>query len=181
MARIIVSVLHYMFSVILTLWGVLSFFDLPSVEALGLPGWYYALQFCFSLGFIVLGILSWKRARCFRSTGRAFLYLLARIVTIILALVISMGPEAVFEEPMPDATSGMLNEVALVWAFFGCIFFGVTILLTLANKDKSANTTSLTFAGKDKSANTASLTFAGKDRSANTASLTLANKVSPST
>jgi hypothetical protein len=165
-----------MFSVILTLWGVLSFFDLPSVEALGLPGWYYALQFCFSLGFIVLGILSWKRARCFRSTGRAFLYLLARIVTIILALVISMGPEAVFEEPMPDATSGMLNAVALVWAFFGCIFFGVTILLTLANKDKSANTTSLTFAGKDKSANTASLTFAGKDRSANTASLTLANK-----
>ncbi len=158
MARKMITVLLYLVSVLFTLWGVIFLIYLPILQPPGLPMWYSVLEFLLCSACVLLGILSWKRAHCFRSTWRAFLFMLARLVTFLLAFGFLSSAMPSIEESMADSTSGMQNDVEVIieyiFAYIACIFFGVTILLTLANKDKSANTTSLTLANKRKSAKT---------------------------
>jgi hypothetical protein len=164
MARIIVIVLHFLGSAFFIIWGLFCFVDLPELRALGLPVWYCALMFPFAPACLLLAILSLKRAAHFKSTWRAFLYLPVRIVTFLSAFIFLWEPRLEIEESLADSTFAMQSDVDFSSAILGWIFFGVTIWLTLANKETPASTDYLTPAGKDTSTSTDSLTLAGKDK-----------------
>jgi hypothetical protein len=150
MARIIVIVLHFLGSAFFIIWSLFCFVDLPELRALGLPGWYCALMFPFAPACFLLAILSLMRARSFKSTWRAFLYLPVRIVTFLSAFIFLWETRFGIEESLADPNFAIQNEVGISQAILGWIFFGVTIWLTLANKDTSASTDYLTLADKDK-------------------------------
>jgi hypothetical protein len=133
-------------------------------------------MFPFAPACFLLAILSLKRAWSFKSTWRAFLYLPVRIVTFLSAFIFLWEPRLGIEESLADSTSAMQSEADISLAILGWILFGVTIWLTLANKETSASTDSLTLAGKDTSANTEYLIPTGKDTSASIDYLTLAGK-----
>lgn len=119
-------------SVLFILWGIIniifvtvarSTFDHPAaICVLGLS--------CGSAG-ILLGILSWKRADCFKSSFSALLLLLGRTLSFVLAYAMTFGVASYFESPRAHWTpemrlKGVINEGVLALLFL-CVAFALTL------------------------------------------------------
>ena len=126
-------------SFIFMLWGSVAFFTAFSVwQNSDLPWWFRIFYFFYNPACIWLGIFSWKRADCFKSTWMAFFLLIARFFTYILAFLLVYGSMIYFEKPMAASATEIEKNMGSYWALLAIIFFVATFLLTMVNAGRSA-------------------------------------------
>ena len=149
MARKICIVLLRIVNVLLILSGIFSF--IPAFDIWGpydLPVLLCVLYFFYGSVCILLGILSLKRANCFRSTLSAFLLLPARIITFSLACIFFFGVVFQIEESIANSTSEMLVKGGIIDRVAVLIFLGLTFWLTLVNQEKSRKSVPCQISGR---------------------------------
>lgn len=149
MARKIGIILLRIVSVLFILGGVFTF--IPVFDFRGTfdhPVSLYVLYFSYGSACILLGIMSWKRADCFRSTLGAFLLLLTRIITFSLACIFFLGVVAQIEASSAPGASEMEVTVGIIEGVLVLAFLGATFLLTFANKEKSGKRVPIQTSGR---------------------------------
>ena len=149
MARTTCIVLLRIVSVLFIISGILNF--IPAFDIWGphdLPLSLCILYFSYGSACILLGIMSWKRADCFRSTLGAFLLLPLRIITFSLACIFFFGVAFQMEESIATSPSGMQSEIGIIEELASLIFLGVSFWLTLINQEKSGKRLAIQTSGR---------------------------------
>jgi hypothetical protein len=149
MARKISTALLRIVSVLFILGGVFTFTPILGFwGAFDHPASLSVLYFSFGSACILLGIISWKRADCFRSTLGAFLLLLALIIAFSLACIFFLGVVAQIEVSGAPGASEMDVTVGIIEGVLVLAFLGATFLLTFANKEKSGKRVTVQTSGR---------------------------------
>lgn len=138
MARKICIVFLRIVSVFFVISGIVSF--VPAFDLWGTSD--HSVSLCvlyFSYGSvcILLGIMSWIRADCFRSTLGAFLLLPVRIITFSLAYMFFLTVAGQIEAWSAPVASEMKVTAGIIKGVASLIFLGLTFWLTSVNQEKS--------------------------------------------
>jgi hypothetical protein len=149
MARKICIVFLRIFSVLFVLSGIVSF--VPAFDLWGTSD--HSVSLCvlyFSYGSvcILLGIMSWIRADCFRSTLGAFLLLPVRIITFSLAYMFFLTVASQIEASFAPVASEMKVTVGIIKGVASLIFLGLTFWLTSVNQEKSEKRMTIQTSGR---------------------------------
>jgi hypothetical protein len=104
----------------------------------------FVLFLFYSSACLLLGILSWKRADCFKSSLSVLLLLLARIFSFFITYVLTFGVASFIGAPRPRWTHEMHLKQGITFGFLALLFLGVTFALTLVKKTSHSGATSLT-------------------------------------
>ena len=139
MIRKISIILFRTVSVLFILWGI---FNIIFVFTVGRSTFDHPVALCvlgLSCGSacILLGILSWKRANCFKSSLSALLLLLARTFSFFIAYAMTFGVGTYIEAPRAHWTHEMRLKGGIYDGVLALLFLSVTFALTLVNKEKS--------------------------------------------
>ena len=149
MARKICIVLLRIVSVLFILSGILSFvpgFGLWETSAHSVS--LCVLYFSYGSVGILLGIMSWIHADCFKSTLGAFLLLPIRIITFSLAYMFFLAVAGQIEESIANSTSEMQSEIGIIEGVAVLIFLGLTFWLTFVNQEKSEKRMTIQTSGR---------------------------------
>ena len=149
MARKICIVLLRIVSVLFVLSGIVSF--VPAFDLWGSSD--HSVSLCvlyFSYGSvcILLGIMSWIRADCFRSTLGAFLLLPVRIITFCLAYMFFLTVAGQIEASSAPVASEMKVTAGIIKGVASLIFLGLTFWLTPVNQEKSEKRMTIQTSGR---------------------------------
>jgi len=149
MARKICIVFLLIVSVLFILSGILSF--VPAFDLWGTSD--HSVSLCvlyFSYGSvcILLGIMSWIRADCFRSTLGAFLLLPIRIITFSLAYMFFLTVASQIEASNAPVASEMKVTAGIIKGVASLIFLGLTFWLTSVNQEKSEKRMTIQTSGR---------------------------------
>jgi len=142
MTRKISLILLRTVSVVFILWGI---FHVIFVFTVGRSTFDHPVALCilglfYGSACILIGILSWKRSNCFKSSFRALLLLLARTFSFFLAYVLTFGVGSSIEAPRAHWTPEIRLKGGIIEGVLVLLFLSVTLALTLVNKEKSCKT-----------------------------------------
>jgi hypothetical protein len=135
MIRKITIILIRIVSVLFILWGIINIIFVTVAQSrFDHPVAICVLGLSWGSAGILLGILSWKRADCFRSSFSALLLLVGRTSFFSLAYAMTFGVASSFESPRAHWAPEMRLSMAITDGVFALLFLCVTFALTLGKK-----------------------------------------------